>query len=632
MVESYESFYSGGYSTFSPEDNVYTGFPMSASRMGFPGSAQTANQLGETVNAIKQGVKAFEVSLLDMQDVSQAIPKQHFKEMRALMKLTGVKPSVHGPILDPAGFVKDGWGREQMRQENEERIFSFLEKAHMINPEGNIPFVLHASNGAPGNMYRADKKKKGEERYVKEMGFMINQETGRTLPIDNTMEGAQYYPSEYDRKNNKLLPTKMTPEESIRSANSSEWRNDMTELATLRKQVDETISNPKLLLAEYKNKNAFVTNEGVFDLRAKREGDKIYLDKGEKLGDLEDDQVEAYNQMNRANQFLKNTRLKFDNAFHKAYKYGTEEQKKELDRLAKDYSEEVEKNQLRFKTVWGPEVHNQILGNAIMRLDEITSNGDVPKVYDDAVSFARDKATDTFSNLAEKSYEKFGESSPVIAIENPPFGDGMRGSELKEYVDISRKKFVERMVESNKMSRNEAEKFAKEKIGATWDVGHINVLKKQGFTDEDIERETKAIAKDVKHLHMTDNFGFGDSHLAPGMGNVPFKKILETLEKEGRLDEINKIVEAPGVFQHFKKSGHPFTLSAFGSWNYGAKMAPFWNPAMDTVGSYFGGYGTTNPEVHHSMYGAGFSGLPPEVGGVVPGAGGQSRFGGTPMA
>ena len=117
------------------------------------------------------------------------------------------------------------------------------------------------------------------------------------------------------------------------------------------------------------------------------------------------------------------------------------------------------------------------------------------------------------------------------------------------------------------------------------------------------------------------------------MGNVPIKEILKELEKNGKFNEMRKIVEAGNFVQHFKKSPHPLTLSVFGSPIYGMANAPYWNQVQDSVGNYFGGYGTINPTQHHSLYGAGFTTLPAELGGAMPGTqGGQSRFDGTPMA
>jgi len=188
------------------------------------------------------------------------------------------------------------------------------------------------------------------------------------------------------------------------------------------------------------------------------------------------------------------------------------------------------------------------------------------------------------------------------------------------------------LIEKKGMNKKEANEVAEKLIGVTWDVGHLNLLKKAGFNDEDIIKATKEIQPYVKHVHLTDNFGYSDSHLAPGMGNVPIKEILKELEKNGKLDQISKIVEAPGFVQHFKRSPHGLTLAALGSPLYGPKMAPYWNQvaSMASGGGYFGSPLAMMPEKHFSLYGSGFSSLPMEVGGQIPGTG--SRFSGTPNA
>jgi len=75
MAISYEGFYQGGASSLNPDYGNFTGYRMNASQLGFPGSPQTPNQLGETVNALKQGVKSFEVTMLQG-DTGETIPKQ----------------------------------------------------------------------------------------------------------------------------------------------------------------------------------------------------------------------------------------------------------------------------------------------------------------------------------------------------------------------------------------------------------------------------------------------------------------------------------------------------------------------------------------------------------------------------
>ena len=162
------------------------------------------------------------------------------------------------------------------------------------------------------------------------------------------------------------------------------------------------------------------------------------------------------------------------------------------------------------------------------------------------------------------------------------------------------------------------------------------MIKKAGFTDKDVAQQTEVISKLVKHVHITDNFGFSDSHLPPGMGNVPIKVIMEKLEKAGAFSGKNgqqkarAIMEAAALPIHFKKSPHPYVLEAFGSPLYASNMAPFWNQAQGVQGSYFGFPMAYLPEKHFSMYGSGFSLLPEELGGQMPGT--QSRFSGTPNA
>ena len=254
-----------------------------------------------------------------------------------------------------------------------------------------------------------------------------------------------------------------------------------------------------------------------------------------------------------------------------------------------------------------------------------------PQVYENVEKFAINKAAETFGNLAVRSWEKYKDNAPIIAIENLYQGMAFsRGEQMEELVKKARDNFKEEMVKSKKMTAREAQKYAEKHIGITLDVGHLNMFKKTGLDDGNLIEEVKKMGPYIKHLHLTDNFGYADTHLPPGMGNVPFKEIFEQLEKEGRLDEINKIVEAGAFVQEFKKSPHPAMLASLGSPIYGARAQTYWKDLQNTYGNYFGGYGTINPSVHHSIYGSGFSTLPIELGGKIPE--GSSRFSGNKLA
>jgi hypothetical protein len=100
-----------------------------------------------------------------------------------------------------------------------------------------------------------------------------------------------------------------------------------------------------------------------------------------------------------------------------------------------------------------------------------------------------------------------------------------------------------------------------------------------------------------------------------GIGEEIFKEIGELIKEKG----LKAAVEAPTLAIAFGESPHYATLEAFGS------PLAYLTYAMPT---YFSGYGPILPEQHFSIYGAGFTTLPMEVGGQQPGKGG---FAGVPM-
>jgi hypothetical protein len=239
------------------------------------------------------------------------------------------------------------------------------------------------------------------------------------------------------------------------------------------------------------------------------------------------------------------------------------------------------------------------------------------------------KSAETFANAAFHGYSKFKDKAPVVSIENPPAGTAgfSRAEDLQKVVNASRAKFVDKAV-SEGMNKKEAENQAERLIGVTWDVGHINMLRKYGFSEKDVVEESKKVAPFVKHVHLSDNFGLEHTELPMGMGNVPMKEIMEHLGEKGF--EAAKIIEAGNWWQHFKSPPFQETLSAFGSPIYGMKMAPYWNQAGGFEQGYFTGYGQMLPQTNYETFGAGFSQLPMELGGQRQGGRG-SRMSGRPM-
>ncbi|MFH1133754.1 MAG: TIM barrel protein [Nanoarchaeota archaeon] len=120
-----------------------------------------------------------------------------------------------------------------------------------------------------------------------------------------------------------------------------------------------------------------------------------------------------------------------------------------------------------------------------------------------------------------------------------------------EIWDTKQQRYVIKQEENNYyqgISRDEAAKRAEQHIKVTFDTGHMNMWRKFWQSDpkksyEDNQKgfeqwylrefEELAKAKMVGNVHLTDNLGFTDDHLAVGQGNAPVKEVVRILKKYG---------------------------------------------------------------------------------------------------
>jgi hypothetical protein len=308
----------------------------------------------------------------------------------------------------------------------------------------------------------------------------------------------------------------------------------------------------------------------------------------------------------------------FDQAYFALEKSDTPEAKESLKRM-NDFRNSI-KPKLNY--LENPDKVHELAAAVRDGVNLLRSIKEVPQIYRPIKDFAIEQGSETFANLALKSYDKFKDKSPIISIENPPAGQGIiyNGEDLNKLIEVTQKKFVQKAVKEG-MSESEAKTAAKKMIGATWDVGHINMIRKFGAGEKEVLAETRAVAKNIKHVHLSDNFGMEHTELPMGMGNVPTKEMMKIVAKEN--DKFKKIIEAGNWYQHFQTTPFGETLSHFDSPIYAMKNASYWGPQ-----GYSSGLGTISPEVHHSMYGAGFANLPVELGGQMSG---RSRVSGNPM-
>jgi len=175
---------------------------------------------------------------------------------------------------------------------------------------------------------------------------------------------------------------------------------------------------------------------------------------------------------------------------------------------------------------------------------------------------------------------------------------GSHPEEMRKIVLESRKKMVDMLTGPQyKYDKKKAEQIAKERIKATFDIGHVNTWRqfferKEGESMEQRDKrfnkwvinESKKLAKEgiIGHIHLSDNFGFDDEHVTPGQGNAPIKEFIEEMKKAG----LKKFIVEPGSFN--PTTALPDTWSFLGSPVYRVGR-----PGMPTSWS----------EIHHSYFG-----------------------------
>jgi thermostable 8-oxoguanine DNA glycosylase len=398
-------------------------------------------------------------------------------------------------------------------------------------------------------------------------------------------------------------------------ANDTQWDNDVDKVIFQKEMGDRTL-------------------EEVYPV-----GRDLYTalqEKPELFNNLPKPQQEIILNIQRADAHLRDAQQSVTSLFSKAYEFGSEEQKEKLKEIGRRFSKNLigidvedpnkltkEQQQKALKNQLDLQNRSKALQLFAEDLREVN-----PNMLQRVEDFSLDKASETFANVALHAYDKYGEKAPTVSIENLYQGMGFSQSEdLNKLLKETKGKFANRLAEKG-MSVSKAQKAADKIIGMTFDMGHANISKKHGFKDEDIINEAKALAKHVKHLHVTDNFGYSDSHLPPGMGNVPVREVLEEMEKAGV--KASKINEVGGWFEHFKTSPFNYILESMGAPIYSSGQGPYWSQATGFQQGYAGGYGEMLPSINYQTFGAGFSQLPSELGGSV-GGGNSGRFSGRGM-
>jgi sugar phosphate isomerase/epimerase len=584
-----EDIYQGGYSTLDPNTG-FTGYRIPAGQLGIATDPRTANIVQEVATKLKSGAKQIEISTIQP-GTFESIPTQQLREVKRLSALTGVDISVHAPLIEPSGISQQGGYNELAREEAERQMLSAIEKSHEMDLNGNIPVTFHSSVTWQGPEYK--RLKEGEE---KARIPIINQDTGQMAMVQ---AGQRFSPRMTEDELIKGM--RESAEKQIEVRNETEWSDSITNLVQIKERADRMINETQVFADSIQEKIKTGSNLESLGPEERRQASRHH-NAGLELGEIQ---------------------KHLSGLFEKAYKISIAENNEASQKQLKEISKEFRESLSEAKSPWDLAAQSRAMDSLMQNLDAM----EAPKVYKPVEDFAVERSATTFANAAFNSYKKFGDKAPIISIENPPVGGGLsRAEDLKKLVEMAREKFVETAVNGG-MKRVEAEAAASKTIGVTWDVGHINMLRKYGYSEKDVIAEAEKVAPLVKHVHLSDNFGFEHTELPMGMGNVPIKAIMEKLGEKGF--EARKIIEAGNWWEHFKTSPFQQTLEAFGSPIYGIKMQPYWTQAVGTQG-YFSGYGQMLPQINYETFGSGFSTLPAELGGQRQQTG-RSRMSGSPM-
>ncbi|MBI2112678.1 hypothetical protein HYT52_04040 [Candidatus Woesearchaeota archaeon] len=210
-----------------------------------------------------------------------------------------------------------------------------------------------------------------------------------------------------------------------------------------------------------------------------------------------------------------------------------------------------------------------------------------------ADTYAKKEAADAYATAALTAMEQSRKLEQMNKLKKPialamenlfPETYGAHPEELIDLVNSSRKVMQQKLIQRG-LSEDEAKKRSEQHIIATLDTGHLNMWRKywrgdpsktidqndQEFNKWMMEKVGKMMdAGILGHVHMVDNYGYQDDHLAPGEGNTPVKEIVEMLKKKGYKGEL--IVEPGSDFTTDVSGFHSVmkTWRLFGSPVYGA--------------------------------------------------------------
>ncbi|MEK6835523.1 MAG: hypothetical protein AABX55_00675, partial [Nanoarchaeota archaeon] len=436
--------------------------------LGAPTSVQTANQIAEATARLNAGVYGVDLALID-ERIFESVPKQHFKEIDRLMKLTGAKASIHGPIVDLAGFTQQGW-QEETRKENERKINYYMDMAHELDAQGNTPLNFHINTAVPGE----NRRKLTEEEYKK-----LSSEEKKSVNEINYLDGRKGYEITeaigiVDRDTGQLNqlrrevkqypggPQVWTPERRLESLNQTEWDKSKLNVFQLQQQK-----------AEVEDRKLAVERE-ILPLRYGYEKSVLTEEEKARLVQLEKAAQLWKGHIHELNQHVEMGLREIYNDLKYISKEEKDEIRKEhnidVDRVIENMGEKYKEDQKRIleflstKKARSPEEAERIreglrvlqdeqykeLQRGLNSLDEIHI---IPQKFIPTNELAREKTAETVANVVYESYKKYKDNTPILLLENlSPEGTLGSAQDLINAVEESRTRFTQKLIKEKNLS------------------------------------------------------------------------------------------------------------------------------------------------------------------------------------
>jgi len=533
MVDRFHNEYKNG---------MDSSFSLRFGDMSWTTNPQTANQLAELGKRLNEGVKNVEIGALSQQ-VFDAIPKQHFEEIRRMAKMGEVELSLHAPLTDPAGFTQQGW-QEHQRKLAEQEFKDVIDRAVDLNPEGGMPVNFHSSGGGiPAVIWAKNEKDKPEQ---KQAITAVNTRTGeiKLLPREKI--------NWLDRPDKEL-----TPERRLDSLNKSSWDQDIMNFMSLKKTKEEinymqdrwrvnTPEGRELFAMEVKKQNGGkFSEEEKKNYHLLKDQDSSYdnhkrqieMNMMSQLNNLYNDYVDSLTDEDKKNRetqkildVFKEVKKRYIDANTKRYEFYKsqhewEDKNKGMDEetlLSMRRRRELEFNDKLKKQ--GLDIAPEDVANILMKIQ-------APDRFRPVDDVAKEKAAETFANVALHAYQKHKDKAPLITVENVfPDWTLSRADSLRGLIEETKKKFVSKLKEEG-VSETKAKELAEKNIGATWDVGHINQLRKYGYTKEDIIKESDHVLSTGAMIKFVEKIQGGRMIVATEIGMLhKLKKINNSVE------------------------------------------------------------------------------------------------------